>query len=180
MIRRPTTRSGRRTGPELTAAVVVGVGISLSLSTLMLVAIMEHVSKLPMPLAVAFAAHVFGKATLRMTLLLPVGLLLHVGYVSTATVVARMVFRRRLGVVAAFGTALGLWVLAGVSVLPYLGWGVFGAGLGGAAVLSVLAVHLLYGAFLWVGSWLGAGGPNTGVPPGSARTTPATAVAAQR
>jgi len=180
MIRRPTTRSGRPTGPELTAAVVVGVGISLSLSTLMLVAIMEHVSKLPMPLAVAFAAHVFGRATLGMTLLLPVGLLLHVGYVSTATVVERMVFHCRLGVVAAFGTALGLWVLAGVSVLPYLRWGVFGAGMGRGAVLSVLAVHLLYGAFLWIGSWLGAGGPNTGVPPGSPRTTPATAVAAQR
>ena len=47
------------------------------------------------PLAVAFAARLFGKATLGMALL-PVGLLLHVGYVTAATVAAAAVLRGRL------------------------------------------------------------------------------------
>lgn len=86
--------------------------------------------------------------------LLPVGLLLHVGYVTTATVIAAVVFRRRLGGAVALGTALVLWVLAGMTILPYVGWGLFGLGLGAKAALNVLAVHLLYAVFLWAGFWL--------------------------
>ncbi len=142
MVRLPTARSAIPAVSELIAAGILGVGISLSLSTLMLVAKAQHITALPMPLGVVFAAHLFGKATLGMTLLLPVGLLLHVG------------FRRHRGFAAAFGTALVLWVLAGVSILPYVGWGLFGLGLGAGAAGNVLAVHLLYGAFLWAGFWL--------------------------
>lgn len=153
MIDRPTFAPVRPAPPDLLAAAVLGVGISLSLSALMLVTTVEHVSKLPMPLAVAFAVHLFGKGTLGMRGLLPVGLLLHVGDVSTATVASVAVFGRRLGAVAAFGTALVLWFVAGVTVLPYVGWGLFGAGLGVGAALNVLVVHLLFGTFLWAGSW---------------------------
>ena len=156
MIDRPTFAPARPAAPDLLADAVLGVGISLSLSALMLVSTVEHVSKLPMPLAVAFAVHLVGKGTLGMRGLLPVGLLLHVGYVSAATVAAAAVFGRRLGAVAAFGTALVLWI---VTVLPYVGWGLFGAGLGLKAVLNVLAVHLVFGTFLWAGSWITSRGP---------------------
>lgn len=143
----------RPSGPDVLAAGVVGVGIALALSALMLLAKIEGVSRLPMPLGAAFAAHLFGKATLGMKGLLPVGLGLHVGYVATTSVIALLVFGRRLGAVAAVGSALVLWVVAGLTVLPYVGWGVFGLGLGAAAALNVLAVHAVYGAFLWAGSW---------------------------
>ena len=63
-----------------------------------------------------------------------VGLALHVGYVATATAVATVAFRRR-GVLAATATATGLWVIAGLAITPYVGWGLFGAGVGGRAVL---------------------------------------------
>lgn len=126
----------------------------MSLSALMLVSKVEHVGALPMPLGVAFAAHLFGPATVAKSALLPVGLLLHLGYVSTATVIAAVMFRRHLGAAAAFGTALGLWVLAGVSIMPYVGWGLFGFSLGVGASANLLAIHLLYGAFLWAGLWV--------------------------
>lgn len=162
MVDRPTARWSRPAVPDLVAAELVGVGIALSLSALLVVATVEQVSRLPMPLAVAFAAHLFGKSTLGMKLLLPVGLLLHVGYVSTATLIAVAALGRRrnarigvrTAVCTAFGTALGLWVLAGLSVLPYVGWGPFALGLGAGAAVEVLVVHLLYGAFLWAGLWL--------------------------
>lgn len=154
MVKTPTALTGRTSVPDLVAAGVLGVGISLSLSALMLVSKIEHVGSLPMPLGVAFAAHLFGPATLAKSALLPVGLLLHVGYVSTATVIAAVMFRRHLGAATALGTALGLWVLAGVSIMPYVGWGLFGFGLGVSAGVNLLVIHLLYGAFLWAGWWV--------------------------
>jgi hypothetical protein len=149
---------------DLAAAAIVGAGIALALSALMLVAKLEKVSGPPDPLAVAFAARLFGKAALG-TALLPVGLLLHVGYLTTATVAAAAVLRRPLDPAAAFAVALGLWVLAGAIIVPYVGWGIFGAGLGAATVLNILAVHILYGAFLWAGSWLAFRSAAPGAPP---------------
>lgn len=60
---------------------------------------------------------------------------------ATASVIALLVFGRRLGALAAFGTALVLWVVAELTFLPYVGWGVFGLRLGAATALDVLAVH---------------------------------------
>jgi hypothetical protein len=170
---RPVTRPGRPAAVDLAAAAVLGAGIALSLSTLMLVAKLENVSGPPDPLAVAFAARLFGKATLG-TALLPVGLLLHAGYVTTATVAAVAVLRRPLRPAAALSVALGLWVLAGVIIVPYVGWGLFGAGLGAAAVLNILAVHILYGAFLSAGSWLAFRGSAAGPPPSERSPAPGT------
>ncbi|SDX59928.1 hypothetical protein SAMN05661080_00520 [Modestobacter sp. DSM 44400] len=187
MVDRPTARWRGPAVRDLVAAAVMGAGISLSLSALLVVATVEQVSRLPMPLAVAFAAHLFGKATLGMKLLLPVGLLLHVGYVSTATLVAVAALGRRRDAVrlrvltafgTAFGTALALWVLAGLSVLPYVGWGPFALGLGAGAAVEVLAVHLLYGAFLWAGLWLVFRRSTTELPPEPAGTPIPAAAAA--
>jgi hypothetical protein len=164
IMNRLATRPGRPATADLAAAAVLGAGIALSLSALMLVAKLENVSGPPDPLAVAFAARLFGKAALGMALL-PVGLLLHAGYVTTATVAATAVLRRPLHPAAALAVAMGLWVVAGVIIAPYIGWGLFGAGLGAAAVLNILAVHVLYGAFLWAGSWAAFRGTASGPSP---------------
>lgn len=153
MTHRSTNYPGRPTLTDLVATVMLGIGIALSLSALMLVAAMQGVSRLPMPLAVAFAAHLFGKAALG-SALVPVGLLLHVGYLTATALLPHILFRRPLGAVAAFGTAAVLWVIAGLTIVPYVGWGVFGTGLGAGAALNVLLVHLGFAVFLWVGSWL--------------------------
>lgn len=173
---RPAVRPGRPAAADLAAAAVLGAGIALSLSALMLVAKLENVSGTPDPLAVAFAARLFGKATLG-TALLPVGLLLHTGYVTTATVAAAAVLRRPLHPAAAFAVATGLWVVAGVIIVPYVGWGLLGADLGAAAVLNILAVHVLYGAFLWAGSWTAFRGTAPGPSPSRRSLTADTPVA---
>jgi hypothetical protein len=142
-----------RNARDLVTGFILGIAIALSLSTLMLVAQMEKVSGVPMPLGIAFAAHLFGAATLGERGLLPVGLALHVGYVATATALATIVFRRR-GLLAATVTALALWVLAGLTITPYVGWGLFAAGASGRAFLGLLAVHVVYAVFLWVAFWL--------------------------
>ncbi len=56
----------------------------------------EHVGRLPMPVAVAAAAHALG-----MRGLIPVGLALRVGYLAAVTAVAVAVFRGRLTALAA-------------------------------------------------------------------------------
>ncbi len=162
MTERPTAPRNSTAVPEVLAAAVLGVGIALALSALLLLTKIEGVSRLPMPLGAAFAAHLFGQATLGMKGLLAVGVGLHVGYVATATVLAVVVLGRRLGAVAAFGTALVLWVVAGLTVLPFVGWGLFGFGLGTPAALNVLVVHAVYGAFLWAGAWVASRSPTAG------------------
>jgi len=175
-VRAPRTR---RAAPDVLAAGVLGVGTALALSALLLLTKVEGVTRLPTPLGAAFAAHLFGAGTLGMKGVLAVGVGLHVGYVATATIIAVLAFGRRLGAVAAFSTALALWVVAGLTVLPYVGWGLFGAGLGAAAALNVLAVHVVYGAFLWAGAWVDFRSPAT--TPSPAPETPSNApLAAQR
>ncbi len=170
MMDRPSVHGARPAASDLVAAAVLGVGIALSLSALTLVAMAEDVGRLPMPVAVAAAAHVFGKQTLGMRGLLLVGLAAHVSYLTVVTAAAVAVVRGRLTARAALVTAAALWVVAGVTVLPYVGWAVFGSALGGGAVLQVIALHLLYGVFLWAGSWAafgrtaGAGGTTFTVP----------------
>ncbi|MDQ6754522.1 MAG: hypothetical protein M3017_14265 [Actinomycetota bacterium] len=154
MIKSSTAPTVRAALPDLGAAAILGLAIAMSVTAVMLVAEMEHVGALPMPLGVVFAAHLIGAATLGKQLLLPVGLLLHVGYLVTVTVIAAVVFRRRLGAAAAFGTAAVLWALAGVSVVPYVGWGLFGFGLGVGAALNLFIIHVLFGVFLWAGFWV--------------------------
>jgi hypothetical protein len=143
---------------EVAAAILLGVGIALSLALLSLVAKLSHVSPLPAPLAVAFAEHLIGKATLGMRLLIPVGLDFHLAYVAAATVtitaVTRALGRRRLRLGSSLAAATGLWILAGLIFMPFSGWGFFGAGIGLPVLYTILATHVLYGIFLWGGLWL--------------------------
>ena len=125
----------RPSAPAVLAAGVLGVGIALALSALMPLTKIEGVSRLPVPLGAAFAENLFGKATLGKGPL--PGLGLHVGYVATATVIVLLEFGHWLGTRAAFGTALVLRGVAGPAVLAYVGWGVFGLGLGAAAALNL-------------------------------------------
>jgi len=139
---------------DLLVAAVVGVGVALSLAALMVVAQVTHLSPLPAPLGVAFAKTVLPSGSLGDHGLLWVGLGLHVAYVTSATVAYVAVLRSRLGGVAAFGWALGLWVFAGVVFAPLVGWGLFASGTGAGGFVNLLAVHLAYGAFLWAGGWV--------------------------
>jgi hypothetical protein len=143
---------------EFAAAVLLGVGIALSLALLSLVAKLTHVSPLPAPLAVAFAEHLIGKATLGMRLWIPIGLALHLAYVTGATVTIAAITRAlgpcRLNLGSSLAAALGLWILAGLIFMPLSGWGFFGTGLGLPVLYTILATHVLYGIFLWGGLWL--------------------------
>jgi len=71
-----------RCAPDLLTGLAMGVAIALSLSTLMLVSQTEKISGLPMPLGVAFTAHLCGNGTLRRTRLAAGRALRHVGYVA--------------------------------------------------------------------------------------------------
>lgn len=157
-------RSIRRVGEvpsqrDVAAATFLGIVVALSLSTLLLVAQQVHASPLPMPLAVAFVVRLVGKGAIAPTVLLPVGLALHVAYVTAATVAWVVVFRRRLGPLSAFAAAVVLWLLAGLVFLPFVGWGLFGLGLGASAALFAAGVHLVFWVLLWAAGWVGFGAP---------------------
>lgn len=158
---------------DLMVAGVVGAGLALSLAALKLAAHVTHLSPLPAPLGVAFAKTVFPKGSLGPHGLVWAGLGLHVAYVGGATVAYVAVLRARIGAVTALGWAVGLWVFAGLVFAPLVGWGFFAAGLGAGAAVNLLAIHLLYGVFLWAGARVAfRGAPGPASAPRSATSAP--------
>lgn len=133
---------------DLGRAVVLGIATGLSVSAVMLVAQATDVSQLPAPMAVAFAHKLLG-AHVTMRDLLPIGLLLHTGWVTAGVLGYVTLFRRRLTFGAALTVALALWLVAGLVFTPVIGWGLFAAGLGSKAVLAVAGTHLLFAVFAW-------------------------------
>jgi hypothetical protein len=130
-------------------AVVFGIAVALSLSTLILVAKTTKVSPLPAPLGVAFTHWLFG-SHLSERSLLPVGLALHVGWVTSATVAYVVLFRRRLTLVNALLVAATMWLVANLVFVPLIGWGVFASAQGGKVIATIALTHLVYALFVWV------------------------------
>ena len=117
---------------------------SLLLSAVMVPAFKLGISPMPKPPSLAFAESVFGRA-----LPLPVGLLLHVAYVTAWSVVFIVLFRDRLSFLRALGLALALWIIALVVFFPINGWGFLGLAVSPKLILAALVPHALFAVFLW-------------------------------
>jgi hypothetical protein len=146
--RRTPARGQAITRADLGRAVVVGIATGLSVSAVMLVAQATEVSQLPEPMAVVFAHKLFG-AHLTGRALLPVGLLLHTGWVTAGVVGYVALFRRQLTFAAALTAGAVLWLVAGLVFTPFIGWGLFATGLSGKAAAAVAGTHLLFALFAW-------------------------------
>lgn len=136
------------TWADVGRAVVLGIATGLSVAAVMLVAQMTGVSHLPGPMAVVFAHKLFG-AYLTDRGLMPIGLLLHTGWVTAGVIGYVWLFRRRLTLAAALAAGAVLWLAAGLVFTPFIGWGLFAAGLGWQAAVAVAGTHLLFALFAW-------------------------------
>lgn len=123
-----------------------GVLATIAMSIPMVIATVVGVSPLPAPIPKAVVGTlVSGAVSKPFAMALAVGSHLAYGGVSGA-VLARSV--RPVTAIRGLGLGVALWVIAGLSFLPFLGWGVFGTAVTPKIAVATLVPHLVYGATL--------------------------------
>jgi hypothetical protein len=134
----------RLSGRDLLKAVGIGIATALILSAIMIPAFHAGLPPMPKPPILAFAEAILGPG-----LPLPVGLLLHVIYVTFWSIAFIALFRARLTFLRAAALALALWVVALVAFFPINGWGLLGLGIGPTLIPAALVPHVLFAVVLW-------------------------------
>ena len=124
-----------------TKAIAVGLGTAILLSLIMVPASRAGISPMPKPLGFAFAQTLFGPVPM------PVGILLHVGWVTFWSAVYCLWMPRTF--LNALWLALALWVLVLVVFFPIVGWGLLGMAPGPMLIVGSLVPHVLFAIFLW-------------------------------
>ena len=132
------------TGKEWGKAISVGVAVAILTGAIMLVGLKTGISPLPKPLGLAFA-----ETLLRTKLPLPVGLLFHVAWVTSVSVVYVVLFRDALTFMRAFWLGFALWILVLVFFFPLVGWGFLGLAVTPKLIIAAAVPHLLFAVFLW-------------------------------
>lgn len=120
-----------------------GVVATLVMSALMILGLVTGMAPMPEPIPAAIIGKITGGG-LPKPALMATAALLHLGYGAfwaglLAAATERVTVWRGL----ALGVAL--WLLMQVIVLPFLGWGLFGAGVTPKIALATLVLHLVYG-----------------------------------
>jgi len=126
-----------------------GVVATIAMSLLMIVGLATGMSPMPKPIPAAIVEQVLGQETPK-PLIMVLAAIAHLGYggfwgaVLAATTRPVTIWK---------GVAMGLflWLIMQVAVLPFLGWGVFGAAITPKIAVATLILHLVYGATL---GWL--------------------------
>lgn len=126
-----------------------GVAATVAMSLVMILGMVTGLSPMPKPIPVAVVASVLGD-DLSPTALKVLGALSHLIYGGIWGAVLAAVARP---VTLWKGIALGLvlWLIMQIIVLPFLGWGVFGAAQSPMIAVATLVLHLIYGSML---GWL--------------------------
>jgi hypothetical protein len=132
------------TSREILKAFVIGVLTALILSAIMVPAFKYGVAPMPKQPSLAFAETLLGRP-----LPLPVGLLLHVAYLTFWSIIYVMLFRERLTFLNALWLALALWVVILVVFFPFIGWGFLGLAISPKLIPAALVPHLLFAVVLW-------------------------------
>ena len=125
-------------------AIGVGIATAAILAALNVVALKSHVSPMPKPLGLAFADTVIGKE-----LPLPVGLLFHLAWVTSFSVLYVFLWRNALTMGNAILLAAALWLLVLVFFFPVVGWGFFGLAVSPKLIVPATVSHLLFAVILW-------------------------------
>lgn len=120
-----------------------GVVATVAMSALMILGTATGVAPIPEPIPAALVRRVLGEGLAApLVMLLAAGSHLLYGGVWGGAFAAAV---RRVTVVGGLGLGVGLWLLMQVAVLPFLGWGAFGAAVTPAIAVATLVLHLVYG-----------------------------------
>jgi hypothetical protein len=131
-------------GRHWVKAMGVGLGVSILTAAFMVATIKAGASPLPKSLGLAFAETVLGR-----TLPLPVGLLFHIAWVTTFSVLYVVISRDALTFARAFGLGIALWLVVLIFFFPVVGWGFFGLSVGPKLIVGAAIPHFLFALFLW-------------------------------
>jgi hypothetical protein len=126
-----------------------GVVATIAMSAVMILGVATGAAPMPKPIPVAIMAKLLGAGTPKPLLML-FGVTSHLAYGGVGGAVLAALTRP---VTVWKGIALGvvLWLLMQVVVLPFLGWGAFGAAITPIIAVATLVLHLVYGAtFGWL------------------------------
>ncbi len=132
------------TRKETLKAIGIGILTALLLSALMVPAFKLGIAPMPKLPSLAFAEIFLGP-----NVPLPIGLFLHVVYVTFWAFVYVMLFRNRLTFLNALWLGLALWIVILVVFFPLLGWGVLGLAVSPKLIPASLVPHALFAVFLW-------------------------------
>lgn len=134
-----------------------GVVATVVMSILMIASVLTGMSPMPKPIPVAIVGRLTG-GSLPKPALMATAALLHLAYGGFwGGAMARLTSRVTVGRGLVLGVAL--WLLMGVAVLPWLGWGLFGTARTPKIAVATLLLHLLYGLTLgWTLASRGPGG----------------------
>lgn len=125
-----------------------GMVATLAMSVLMVLGVATGISPIPTPIPEAIASKILGDALQPLILLLAVSSHLAYGGLWGAILAA---LTRPVTVWKGIGLGVFLWLLMQVTVLPFLGWGLFGVGITPKIAVATLILHLIYGTTL---GWL--------------------------
>lgn len=139
-----TVGAGPRSS-RLAAGAGWGVVATVAMSVVMLAGTATGVAPMPRPIPAALVAHTLG--SMPMPVLLALAVIAHLGYGAVAGAVLAWLVRR-VNVWIAAGYGVVLWALMGLVWLPYLGWGLFGAGVTPKIAVATLVLHVVYGVTL--------------------------------
>lgn len=129
---------------EALKAVGIGILTAVLLSLVMVPAFKLGVAPMPKLPSVAFAELFLGP-----NVPLPVGLFLHVVYVTFWGLVYVALFRDRLTFLNAVWLGLALWVVILVVFFPLFEWGFLGLAISPKLIPASLVPHALFAVFLW-------------------------------
>lgn len=132
-----------------------GIVATLAMSVLMVIGFTTGMAPMPKPIPKALVGSVLSGLPQPVFMAVAIGVHLTYGGVWGAVLAAAM---RPVTVVKGLGYGVLLWVLMGVAALPYLGWGLFGAGVTPKIAVVTLILHLIYGGTLGWGLDRGTSG----------------------
>lgn len=136
------------TSERLVASFGWGVVATLAMSVLMVIGVTTGFSPMPSPIPEAIASKILSGAPQPLILLLAVTSHLAYGGVWGSILAS---LTRPVTIWKGVGLGVFLWLLMQVTVLPFLGWGLFGAGVTPKIAGATLILHLIYGTTL---GWL--------------------------
>jgi hypothetical protein len=126
-----------------------GVVATIAMSAVMILGTVTGAAPMPKPIPVAIVGKVLGAGTPK-PLLMALGIASHLAYGGFWGAVLAA-FTRPVTLWKGIALGIFLWLLMQVAVLPFLGWGAFGAAITPIIAVATLVLHLVYGAtFGWL------------------------------
>jgi len=123
-----------------------GVVATVIMSIPMIIGTLTGVSPMPRPIPAAIVGHILGPDAPQ-PLLMVLAIILHLGYGGFwGAVLASLTYPVTLWKGLAMGVFL--WLVMQIIVLPFLGWGAFGASQTPMIALATFVLHLIYGGAL--------------------------------